>query len=744
MTVAFETLAQQLLGRADELCAQWLPNGKLTGREWCVGNIEGEVGQSLRINLDSGRWSDFATGQKGGDLISLYALKNNLKQIEAARALGGDEVSMNGHVVALRPILSDETRDETFELPPSAAPLTARAFSHTKHGIPTQTYVYRSLDRRPLMVVARYETADGKTFCPWTWREGKWRPKGHPNPKPHYGLERLESYPGPTIIVEGEKAADALQGASQRASVITWPGGAVAWKHVDWTILRGRSCILWPDADTPGFAAMQGIAGKLLEVGCPLQIVDTEGLPAGFDAADLVQLDPSPGAINQWLKARLRPTGRPQPAPQSVLKPKTIRPAVTLNERGERVPDAESDAPAYSLAARYGLSYTKAGVNANLSNARALIEGRVAEGGWEPLHYDEFLEKTIVGGTHRREWSDHDTLRLTDQMQRHFGMTSIKKHIVEDAVTLYAYQHKCNSAQEWLKFLTHDGEPRIEQLFFRGFGAVENDYARSTAKCFMIGLVARVLDPGCQVDTLPVLEGAQGIRKTSALRVLGGDFHAECQESAAGKDFYLVLAGKMLVEIAEFHAFKKTDIERLNGIITCRTDRYRAPYERHASDHRRKCVFVATTNKDDWNRDETGARRFWPIACEKVDIDWIKANREQLFAEAVARYQAGESWWDVPVELAKAEQDRRREEDVVSGSLKYYCQTHAEVEVGAAMQHMDLKGIHQYDRSMQNRVISLLRTWGYKSVVRKDGINGPPIRFWVLPGGQPLEPEDPY
>lgn len=728
MTVAFETLAQQLLSQSVELCSKWLPAGRLVGREWCVGNLQNEKGQSCRINVDSGRWGDFANGQKGGDLISLYAAIHSLSQLDAARALGGDEVSLNGHAAPLRAAVSDLEPEETLDPPPIDAPLTERHFTHPQHGQPARVYVYRSQDRRPLMVVARYETADGKTFAPWTWRDGRWRLKGLPKPRPLYGLDRLEAYPGSTIIVEGEKAADALQGVTQRSSVVSWPGGATSYKHADWTVLRGRTCILWPDADTPGFAAAQGIAGLLLAVGCTLSMVDTQGLPEAFDAADLVAIDPKPEMVNAWLKPRIKPIGRPEPAPTSVLAPKTIRPAVTLDEGGERIPEAEAPAPSYSLAARYGLSFTKQGVNANLSNAKALIEGRIAEGGWEPLHYDVFLQKTMAGA---REWSDHDTLRLTDEMQRHYGMTNIKKHIVEDAVTLYAYQHRRNSAEEWLRSLRYDGEPRLEQLFFRGFGAENSEYTRFTAKCFMIGMVARVLRPGCQVDTLPVLEGSQGQRKSTALRVLGGEYFSECHESVMSKDFYLVLAGKMLVEIADFHAFGRADVERVKGVISDRVDRFRAPYDRRAADHPRSCVFAATTNRTDWNRDDTGARRYWPITCTTIDVEWIDRHRLQLFAEAVARFDAGESWWDVPHDEARAQQDARREDDVIGLPLRAYCERYREVEIAAFMQHsLDLKGVSAYDRSLAQRIASTLRTWGWKAVVKKDGA-GRTLRVWV-------------
>lgn len=737
--IAWEALAQWLLGRLDELMPQWFPAATAQGREWCIGDLKGDPGQSLRINRDSGLWSDFATGQKGRDLIALWAAMRGLNQLDAAKDLAQKYGygSIDTTVVALRPAVSD-LEAHPFENPPAGAPITAVSFKHPKWGIPTQIYPYRAADRHLIYVVARYELLEGKQFSPWTWRE-KWRPKGPPSPRPLYGLDRLEGLPGATIIVEGEKAADSLQARTQRSSVLSWGGGANAWKHHDWSLLRGRACILWPDADTPGFAAMQGIAGVLLALGCTLQLIDTEGLPEAFDAADLTL---EGGELNTWIRARLRPVERPTSAPAQVQAPTDVRGAVTVDEHGTPV----NGAPAYSVAARYGLSYNKAGVHANLANARALIEGRVTEGGWEPLHYDEFLQKTVVSGSHPREWSDQDTLRLTDQMQRHFGMTQLRKGVVEDAVTLYAFQHRRNSAQEWLNSLRHDGTQRLEHLFTRGFGSVENEYTRKAAKCFMLGMVARVLDPGCQVDTLPVLESAQGERKSTALRTLGGEYFAECHESMMGKDFYLVLHGKMLIEIADFHVITAADVDRTKGIISNRDDRYRAPYERRASDHPRSCVLIATTNRDDWNRDDTGARRYWPIVCAAIDVDWIKKHREQFFAEAVARYRSGESWWDIPLDMARAEQSNRRPEDVLSRALQHYCANRTEINVGELMDaNLDLKGIQRFDRQVSQRLTSTLRSWGYRPLVKRDG-TGKSVRVWLAPETPTqltLEPDEP-
>ena len=111
------------------------------------------------------------------------------------------------------------------------------------------------------------------------------------------------------------------------------------------------------------------------------------------------------------------------------------------------------------------------------------------------------------------------------------------------------------------------------------------------------------------------------------------------------------------------HSFTKAEVERLKGVMSCQVDRYRAPYERRAADHPRRCVFAGTTNRDDWNRDETGARRFWPVVCGHIDLDWLTQHRDQLLAEAVYKFKNGATWWEVPREHAEREQDARRVED---------------------------------------------------------------------------------
>lgn len=346
--------------------------------------------------------------------------------------------------------------------------------------------------------------------------------------------------------------------------------------------------------------------------------------------------------------------------------------------------------------------------------------------------YDEFLQRVMStwspdGEVEAREWKDADDLHLSIWMQDKVGISRMASNTVRDAVTAVAYSCKRNECREWMDSLVWDGEPRLLKLMERGFGAVasadDRGYYAAVGKCWLVSMVARVNDPGCKVDTMPVFEGEQGIRKGTALEALVGKrWYAEASESPTSKDFYQVLTGKLLVEIAEMDAFSRAEVNTIKRVITCKVDRYRAPYGRRAEDHPRMSVFAGTTNKDDWNRDETGARRFWPVACTNaLDIEKIKAHRDQLFAEAVHLYRAGVPWWDVPADRALEEQDDRREVDVWADPLERYLASRDRVTMAQVLE--DGLGIEvaRQTQADQKRAGKVMRSLGWKRGTRRDG-----------------------
>jgi putative DNA primase/helicase len=213
-----------------------------------------------------------------------------------------------------------------------------------------------------------------------------------------------------------------------------------------------------------------------------------------------------------------------------------------------------------------------------------------------------------------------------------------------------------------------------------------------------------------------VLEGPQGTNKSRSLRIIGGEWFCEQHESASNpKAFAEILQGKLIVEIAELDSFGRAEVTRVKATITNVKDRYRAPYERYASDHPRQCVFVGTTNKDDWNKDDTGGRRFWPIACHgEIDIDAIRDERDQLFAEAVHRFKAGETWWEMPTAETRDEQQKRRDPDPWLDSIAEYVKDRTAVITTEILSEcIKLEKGHQEKRH-EMRAAACLRDLGWK------------------------------
>jgi predicted P-loop ATPase len=212
-------------------------------------------------------------------------------------------------------------------------------------------------------------------------------------------------------------------------------------------------------------------------------------------------------------------------------------------------------------------------------------------------------------------------------------------------------------AQAW-----HEGM-RDEEVITKG------RYLEMTARCFFISIIARIMRPGCKADFSPVLEGPQGSRKSTLLRIIAldrDDWFSDCMPRDLGnKDARSHLAGKLIVELAEMHQMKATQVDTLKGFLTVESDKFRPSYGRRDVTLKRQCVFVGTTNASNYFRDETGNRRFWPIACGDINLDLARQTMPQIYAEAYAEYQQGEQWWLPPdvEELAEAEQDLRIADD---------------------------------------------------------------------------------
>lgn len=435
--------------------------------------------------------------------------------------------------------------------------------------------------------------------------------------------------------------------------------------------------------------------------------------------------------------------GRSRPEPAAENRGTTGESGATGPERPEPPPAAgelvglprQPSSSAYASLTTWSnldLALSDKGVpHPNLDNACRLLERHpdVAGRFW----YDDFLQRILSdwnAAGEPAEWSDADDVRLALWAQRTMGIGRMAVGTVRDAVTAVAMAHRRNEALEWLNALAWDGVPRLHLLLPLGFGTESNVYTEAVGRCWLISMVARVCDPGCKVDTMPVFEGAQGRGKSTALQVLvGARWFAEAAESVLSKDFFQALQGKLLVEIGEMDAFTRGEVTAVKRVITCRVDRYRAPYGRRTEDHPRQCVFAGTTNKDDWNRDETGARRFWPVTTGQVDLAWLARWREALFAEAVALYRQGQDWWRIPDEDAKREQEARRSGDAWEPLIEDYLRGEMETTVGVVLEKAVGVPPERWDRAIQMRAATCLRVLGWSKLDAWRG--GKAVKLWV-------------
>lgn len=312
---------------------------------------------------------------------------------------------------------------------------------------------------------------------------------------------------------------------------------------------------------------------------------------------------------------------------------------------------------------------TKSGPIPNLHNA--LLALRLDPHWAGKFRFNQMLRSVV---TPELPLADIDTERAMEWLQAN-GLRRCGLDTVRTAINLVGHDHPFHPIRDWLNSLVWDGNLRLTDWLSQFLGADDNEYHKQASHLFLTQMVARIFEPGCKADYSLVLEGPQRLEKSRACAALAGDdqyFSDHLPDLSADKDTAAHLAGKWLIEISELSAFQRADNEKLKAFLTRRVERYRPAYGRQEVYEPRQCVFIGTTNKFVWMKDETGGRRFWPVRCGAINVDGLTAAREQLLAEAVDFYRTKQRWWpesDIETALFEPQQAARFEDDAWETSI---------------------------------------------------------------------------
>jgi len=542
--------------------------------------------------------------------------------------------------------------DPCLEIPPDAPPIPHSPRSGTLAG----EYRYGWA-----LVVAKYLDKKGeKTFRQWTWHARGWIPAGHPGPLPVYGIELLHKFPdAPVLIVEGEACCEAARALLRPYVVVTWAGGAGATRKTDWSALAGREITIWPDADEVGWKAGTLIAEDLDHHADKIRLVDTHGQPAGWDLGDAIADGWGQGEIVAFIQEHGRVLDKPK-------KNGTAAPAadyLPAPGAGEELPDYPMEVlPRSALMAWHEIGLKRDSKDVpvvTLSNASLIIQNHPDLKG--KIWFDTFQERIMhtLRSTIACEWGDQDSRRMAIFIQQTLDLPKFNLALVNDAILHAAHEHARNSVTAWLDSLAWDGTERLTTWVGDCLGVSLDEYSMAVGRNWIISMVARAYVPGCQVDTMPVLEGTQGRGKSSAIEILGGEWFTAASSGFGSLEFIEEIQGKWLVEIPDMASFQRRDHGHIISTITKRVDRYRSKYGRFSADHPRRCVFAATSETDDYLPEMRGIRRYWPLRCGQIDLDSLRMQREQLFAEAVHVYRTGGKHHEMPADETVRQQQMR-------------------------------------------------------------------------------------
>jgi hypothetical protein len=737
------------------------------GKEWLgLCPFHKEKTPSFTVTPANQTWYCHGGCKTGGDVFTFMGLYEHLVGFQAQLARVAELVGVEPEPNGYHPHLNGAA------IAPARKPELVA------------TYDYKDESGTVLYQVLRFEP--GKDGKPKYFEQ--YRPDGKGGLIAGLGESRHVLYQLPEVInadtvwlVEGEKDADTITLIGLVGT--TKSGGKMPADAPK--ILRGKKLFIIPDNDTAGEKqaneAHALLGGTIVRL--PAEFNDvTDFVAAGAGRSDLEALIPVVGAATPRASSDLSAVGSPlRESVEAAIASRNPVKAMELASMIAHISPTQQAIIITALGQGFGRELNRQLLTRAIKDEaiRAKAESMEMRGDWRRmlivtgennpkptpnqanamtvfrhapewagvLGFNEFsarmevLSTTPWGKPAGEVWTENDD-RLTVEWLQRAGIDIRTNSYATDALLTIAMEHTFHPVRDYLNGLTWDGVPRLNDLAVKYFGGEDKDISRKFARLWMISAVARIMKPGCKVDTCIVLESDQGNLKSTAFYTLANPWFTDQLSPMGTKDSHQECNGSWIIELQELEGLKKVETSDVKAFVSLRNDRIRLPYAKNVTEWPRGCVFGGSVNHTQYLMDETGARRFWPIKCiRKCDTDALAADRDQLWAEAVDQYNADAQWWldEASMAAAESEQSERYSGGVWDELIKKWLADPTErlddkghpvgtfssntdsVTSADILTHCIGKITGQWNRSDQMTVSAALRSLGWECYVHRSG-----------------------
>lgn len=366
------------------------------------------------------------------------------------------------------------------------------------------------------------------------------------------------------------------------------------------------------------------------------------------------------------------------------------------------------------------------------------------------VRFDRFADNELIRTWHENPTQRSDWRRMTDAdpvefrrfLQKERNFAAVGKDLMNDALCAHASREHFDSAIEWLEGLPEwDGVNRIDVFMHHYFGADDNDYSRSVGRYLWTALAGRCLVPGIKADMAVILKGEQGIFKSTSIAAMSPDPEMFAELCIGEKEDTLVrrMRGKLVVELGELRGLYTKEFEAVKAFLVRQYDEWIPKYKERMARMPRRCIFIGTTNHDEFLVDETGNRRFLPVLVGVADIEGIKRDRDMLWAEARQMFREHGIQWREAEELAKNEHHKFVVQDSWADDINTYLDTadinkvtprqRGYVTINEILRNALNITASSSNMGLERKAGKVLRQLGWKSLTKR--VEGKPVRVFA-------------